>query len=241
MWVTTNTFGKLGRLGSATLKDIQYGQRDSQRLSLSQVGQLLFHADVIRRARGREIDLLCLASEPYVGYTDAEYTPGRQPRTGGILFAPGPDPAPVGFTSVLPLDLTQNWKPRKHQIFLAELSAVPLFLAKHAKMLIGQDLLLFLDNEGSVGSLVRTTSSEPDAEFVAQLCHCLLTMLHVRAWIDWVDSDSNPADGLSRVGLEDERVRSGTWNCVELDHWPVWRWPGSPWEAAKNLLEFAWQ
>ena len=36
------------------------------------------------------------------------------------------------------------------------------------------------------------------------------------AWYEWIDSDSNPADGLSRDGVSDQWTMSQGWELTEL-------------------------
>ena len=49
--------------------------------------------------------------------------------------------------------------------------------------------------------------------------------LGVRLWFEWVQSDQNPSDPLSRLGLDDPAVRAqleaGTWQALQ---------PTVPWE-----------
>ena len=111
-------------------------------------------------------------------------------------------------------------------------------LARFASFFAGQDCLFFVDNEGALAALVRSSSGQPDAEFVCQVTHCLLLLLHVRAWWDWVDSRSNPADPLSREGAASPRCVSGEWTCDELQDrdFPSWSSSACPWAAATALL-----
>ena len=133
-----------------------------------------------------------------------------------------------------------SWKQRIQQIYLAELTATPLMLARHAKHFAGNDCIFFVDNEGALASLVRSGSGEPDAEMVTHVVHALATMLGARVWWDWVDSKSNPADPLSRAGLLTSQVVSGEWRGEELHHVPYWRVGESPWAVAKRLLDHDW-
>ena len=129
-WVATNTFGKIGRMGTALLKHLQYGHRDSPHLLPSQINQLQFHLQVVKRVRGRAVNLTGTEEKPVVAYTDAEYSPSKLPRIGGIIFTPS-GTTPTGFTALIPATHSAYWKERTQQIFLAELSAVPILLARY--------------------------------------------------------------------------------------------------------------
>ena len=93
--------------------------------------------------------------------------------------------------------------PQKNQICLAEVVTVPIAIALLAPMLRDMDLLSFVDNEGAVSALVRGTSRTDDCAFMAELTHALMQRLRLRCWFEWIDSDSNPADNLSRAGTRD--------------------------------------
>ena len=76
------------------------------------------------------------------------------------------------------------------------------------------DVLWFIDNEAAVSSLVKSTSKELDVHRISQATHALLGLLSSRCWFEWIDSDSNPADGLSREGLQDPVVLSARLDLV---------------------------
>ena len=133
-----------------------------------------------------------------------------------------------------------SWKPRVQQIYMAELTAVPFMLARHAAVFQDQDALFFIDNEGALAALIRGGSGEPDAEVVAHLVHSLATILNCRIWWDWVDSVSNPADALSRVGLFAEEVQQDLWDGECFTSCPTWSSSESPWAIARRLLDFNW-
>ena len=40
--------------------------------------------------------------------------------------------------------------------------------------------------------------------------------LEIRAWFEWVDSESNPSDGLSRLGLECQWTQPQCWSLSEV-------------------------
>ena len=80
-----------------------------------------------------------------------------------------------------------------------------------------RELLSFVDNEASVSALIRGVSKVADAAQLAELFHALLVQLGSRAWAEWIDSDSNPADGLSRLGLQDPWTAKQEWILRQVD------------------------
>ena len=52
----------------------------------------------------------------------------------------------------------------------------------------------------------------PEVEVAVQAAHLLWLHLGCRVWIEWIDSASNPADGLSRQGLADPWTQEQQWD-----------------------------
>ena len=61
----------------------------------------------------------------------------------------------------------------------------------------------FVDNEAAAASAIRGTTPEADVRRFVQVAHLLWLEFEIRVWIEWIDSQSNPSDGLSRDGLAD--------------------------------------
>ena len=64
-------------------------------------------------------------------------------------------------------------------------------------------------------SLVKGAAPADQAARMSLFAHASLAARGVSAFFDWVDSDANPADPLSRLGFTDpfvsERLDSGAW------------------------------
>ena len=83
------------------------------------------------------------------------------------------------------------------------------------------EVLWFVDNEGAVSSLIRGAAKVEDIDAVAALTTVQAAKLKSSLWYEWIDSDSNPADGLSRDGLSDTWTQSQGWNlCTGKP--PLW-------------------
>ena len=91
---------------------------------------------------------------------------------------------------------------------------VPWF---HGHALADLDVLWFVDNEAAVASLIRGGSSQADVHTMVQLAHYLLQHFWIRVWFEWIDSHSNPSDGLSRAGLLDSWTQLQPWHLFEYD------------------------
>ena len=89
-------------------------------------------------------------------------------------------------------------------------------------------MLWFVDNESAVSSLIRGSSRQGDLAELSQLTHLVWALLGCRVWIEWVDSESNLADGLSRKAEQDTWTQDQDWEIskvfipeplyVDLDH-----------------------
>merc|ERR1712051_158136 len=107
--------GRLGRLGTSTLKQLQYRPESGPALSHHHIQGLLFHRDLVCAVPPRSVPLRTGRKALLVGYTDAEFTKGRQPRIGAVLFRP-PPLLPLGLTSLLSRRITDAWLQRENQI-----------------------------------------------------------------------------------------------------------------------------
>ena len=78
-----------------------------------------------------------------------------------------------------------------------------------------------IDNEAAASAGIRGSSDEPEVEIAVQVAHLIWLHLRCRVWIEWIDSKSNPADGLSRDGLQDQWTRQQGWQLSEAAE-PPW-------------------
>ena len=60
-------------------------------------------------------------------------------------------------------------------------------------------LLHFVDNQPALASLIGGKGADADVAAIACVYQLLLTALGVSAWLEFVESDSNLADGPSRL------------------------------------------
>ena len=72
-------------------------------------------------------------------------------------------------------------------------------------------MVCFMDNEAAAAAAIRGASGEEDVDRIVQTAHLLWMHLGARVWIEWVDSKSNPSDGLSRLGLLDPWTQEQGW------------------------------
>ncbi len=119
-------------------------------------------------------------------------------------------------------NLMAHRRPRSQQIFPAETVAGFIAPLIGQERLAHQDLLWFVVNEAACASLIRGTSGQEDVCQITYAAHLLTHHMSARAWFEWIDSKSNPADGLSRDGVYDTWTMSQHWQVGEYElHLPT--------------------
>ena len=79
----------------------------------------------------------------------------------------------------------------------------------------------FIDNVAALMALVRGTSKNPDLNRLAGLVHSALFALQTWVYFEWVESDANWSDGVSRVGQRCEWARDNGFavQSIAAPHW----------------------
>ena len=145
-------------------------------------------------------------------YTDASFENGEL-RLGWVCFGSS---QPFGGTCVVPDEVIHTWKARDQQIFPGECLAALVLPIVCPDFFRDQDCIWFVDNQAAVASLIKGTSSEPDVHEIVHMAALLRDALRARVWFEWIDSDSNTSDGLSREGLCCQWSRAQDWSLEEV-------------------------
>ena len=123
--------------------------------------------------------------------------------------------------------------------FLAEAIAVPIALALLQRYVRGRDCIVFCDNASAVAALIRGASHAEDAGGIAELFHVVCLNLGSRVWLEWIDSLSNPADGLSRAGVHDSWTSRQEWRVGEVWGYSFPDLPhDDPWCSAASVVHW---
>lgn len=214
MWFFSMCMGHLGKLAGPVLSAHQRG--DDSALTPREMSYLHALRAAVALSQPRDVCVLH-GHQPVVRiYSDASFEEGIL-RLGWVIFVPG-HPV-VGGTCIVPDCIIATWKSRSQQIFPGETVAALVVALVHEALLANQDLLYmlyFTDNQASAASLIRVTSSEEDVLFLVQQVHLRFLAMHSRVWYEWLDSESNPSDGLSRLGLADPWTLSQPWQVREF-------------------------
>ena len=103
---------------------------------------------------------------------------------------------------------------RQTQINGCEALAGVIIPANAPDLLRGRDIVWFVDNQAACQILMKGSSSVPDMAVIAAVTQLLFTRLGCRVYFEYVPSDSNPSDGLSRDGLQDSWTLSQGWHLL---------------------------
>eukprot|EP00435_Cladocopium_sp_Y103_P038090 s83_g10.t1 len=208
-WMFSLSAGHLGRLAQPVLAKCSANEitplEDDDVVSL----RVLLH--IVLDCQPRGIQVCGSDRAPLLIYSDASFEDGIL-RLGWVVLSLGTNTRPQGGTCVVPPEVLATWLPRKQQIYPGEAVVALVLPVLLPEVLAARGILWFIDNESAVSTLVRCASSQCDVHEIAQYSHYLLHMLRSRVWYEWIDSDSNPSDGLSRLGLEDEWTQSQNWD-----------------------------
>ena len=86
----------------------------------------------------------------------------------------------------------------------------------------------YVDNIAALMALVRGRSDSKDLDVMAMQVQCLLYGLESWIYFEWIESASNWADGISRVGLPDPWLQRHSFEGRSSSvHLALWRLPFS--------------
>ena len=107
---------------------------------------------------------------------------------------------------------------------LLELLAAPVLALRCPHMLRNQHIIWFIDNQAALRSLIRSAARPEDINHLSLMAGLLFSRLRACPWYEWVPSNQNPSDPLSRDGWADPLVasalQSGCFVPLQLE--PPW-------------------
>ena len=102
---------------------------------------------------------------------------------------------------------------------------VPLPLLQWAEAFRGRRMVWYVDNTAAMASFVKGASANPHLERVVGLFWMLAYHLDLQVWFEWVDSDSNWSDGVSRDMADDALAAELGFSLREM------RQPDAAWDS----------
>ena len=134
-------------------------------------------------------------------YTDAMYEPGK-PAGMAFVIKAASWPQPVAGYLAIPDDLMRTFLPKATHIQQGETLAVALpALCDPPLPLQSLDVLAFIDNLGALACLVKGHCADCDSSAVSTMAHLLYAKLRTRLYFEWVESQANIIDEMSRTGM----------------------------------------
>ena len=160
---------------------------------------------------------------PLVIYSDASW-PSRMdgskettiPRIGWIIFDPSQGSKPQGFSMTVGESILSHLITRKQQILAVEAFAAAAAPWISRDIFRDRDSIWFVDNASAVSTLTRGSAKPEDIDNLSAMVTLQNATIHHSCWFEWIDSDSNPSDGLSRLGLEDPWTLLQNWELHEV-------------------------
>ena len=210
-WMYSMCSGFLGRFAGPVLS--QHQSQELPDLSDDEFRMLQLLQGFVATALPRDVQVIRNLSSPTIVYSDASYD-GRILRLGWVIFKP--HTVPLGGSTVVPESVLSSWKPRIQQIYPGETLAVLVATVLCPDHLANSDLLWFVDNESAVSALIRSSTSQEDVHLISQATHVKLHSLGCRLWVEWIDSESNLSDGLSRLGILDPWTCDRQWQLQDF-------------------------
>jgi hypothetical protein len=206
-FLNTSSFGKVAKAGMSALSDMQYGKDRGDTFEHA-VQAFEFYIAALPGLKPRTVPLSYNASQPTLIYTDAAW---EVIEDEGQFFAKAGLGALIVYKRkmvALAGDLHQrhlaDFECRATQIVMCEATVILDTVLQCIHLLVRGHLIIFCDNLSVVCSLVKGASTHRDINAVVCAIHLLLASVSCAWWVEWIDSESNPADGPSRDGLADE-------------------------------------
>ena len=123
-------------------------------------------------------------------------------------------------------------------IALCEAAMLPHAALAWADTLRGRSVIWYCDNTNAMHAFVKGASCNATLERLVFIFWVLMFNLDCQVWIEWVDSDSNWSDGISREFDADEWIKKHNFPAVpvELDmEWWLCDYT-DVWRAARALV-----
>ena len=226
-WFFSMVSGQAGKFASPVLRHFQHSECDildtAARAVLSTLRRLICAAEP------RCVDLCTVPARLMHVYTDASFENG-QLRLGWVMFCSAFERPQAG-TCAVPQAAIDEWQSRNQQIFMGETLAVLLLPVLFPEFLSQRDVLWFIDNAAACSAAIHAASVEQDVHEVSLAAAVIRASLACRCWFEWIDSNSNLSDGLSRLGLSDPWTLEQRWDLCEKQF---------PKGAYRSTLESAW-
>ena len=198
--------GIYGRVGYGGLMAIKDRQDESTTMLTDEIAACFEVIEAVMRFEPkREYPVFPLQQLRFLAASDAAVE-ADNPGSGGfhlIFFQPDGSQIRLSFVATNCAELQTLWQPATTHIAQLELSMVLYALVERPDLFRNRCGLWFLDNVAAVMTLVRGRSSNADLAKLGHLIHLALFALRAQGYWEYIQSKSNWADDISRLGFQD--------------------------------------
>ena len=186
-------------------------------LSLDLRDALLFHKLLASVVPPRIVQISRCLVQPVRIYSDASFEPAspKPAKIGFVVFSSNSALQPIGMSACLSPDVINCLVDRKQQITPCEALLSVIVPANVPHLLAGQDVVWYIDNQAACQALTKGSSSCGDVCAIATLAHLIFARLGCRVYFEYIESEANVSDGLSRLGLSDPWSQQQGWLLSE--------------------------
>ena len=197
-WAASNTFGKVGRTSCWQLRQWIRERGEGSRLA-DVLRELQTLKGIFARLPMRQVRILGAQAPPLLIYSDASWGEAKLNRVGWVVYDRIRG-ITLGWSMVISSELQAQFEARDTQIIVAEALALLTVGLSVGEGLAGRDCLWFIDNEAVASAAIRGSSGMQEVSTILDAAVVTHAQLGARIWFEWIDSKSNPSDGLSREG-----------------------------------------
>lgn len=214
-----------GRIGCGGLAPIKQRQYESTRvLTPAILASFQVLQAIIRAKPERPFSVLHAETLRFCVASDAALEiPGQG--TGGFLITwfNGQSEIREAFVAHIPQEIYHLWEPGTKKIAQLEMMMVLYALVARPAAFRHRRGLWLIDNIAALMCLVRGRSDSPDLERISSLIHLAAFSLQTWFWWEYIQSKSNWADSISRLGLQDPWFRENHFQ-VSVVSFPTILW-----------------
>lgn len=206
-----------GSVGKAALQPIKQREQTPHMSAITTdlEDSLEFISFLADHLPATELPLLPVESKAVVIFTDAEgkKRKGSRPPTGHVGFVViHPKFGKCHSFAPIPKEMVELFEQlRKKDTYIAQfelVATVVVMLSLPDEWLRGYPVELWVDNAGAIGALIKGYSGKPECARIVNMFHFTVAKSGIASlWIDYVPSESNPADIPSRYHeMSDEEI-----------------------------------
>ena len=219
-YLSTACFGRVAKGGIQALrKAASTGGHTVVRSCLWQ--SLMFFTAVLKHLQERRIPLVYPSRKHVSVYSDAAWEPSENETftgMGAVIFSSIKRQAAAGEAPKVFVNGLSN---RKTQIIPLELLAAIAAMHTWEDLLKGQLVIIWIDNQSVCAAIASGASAAEDLHALVAGLHWFCAERHIGLWVEWLPSDTNPADQPSRSGVSS--LVPETINLRFLDWCVNWR------------------